>query len=97
MPGITGRTAYFGRLPNGRLRRVDMNLVNTDLGGMVEPSQSVPGFGVGAEASRLSVVLDTPTDDLSDNAVDRVEFIKEDELVALFDSCHSGLQTPRLY
>lgn len=93
MPGITGRTALFSRLPNRRLRRLDFNLVNTDLGAMVEPNYAIPGFGVGAGV--LSVVGDTPADGLSDNTFDEFLIVSEEEILAnLFTS---GLQTPRLW
>lgn len=93
MPGITGRTALFTRLRTGRLRRLDFNLVNTDLGAMVEPNQSIPGFGVGAGTP--SVVGDTPNDGLTDNAVDEILIVNEDEILSQIFT--SGLQTPRLW
>lgn len=94
MSGILNRTVLFGRLPNGTLRRLDFNLINTDLGAMVEPNQSTPnnkGEGVGAP----SIVGDTPADSLSDNAFNEWLLVNEDEIVG--NLMTSGLQTPRLY
>ena len=93
MPGITGRTALFSRLGNGRLRRLEFNLVNTSLGTMVEPNQSIPGFGVGAGSP--SIVGDTPADGLSDNAFDEFLIVNETEITGQLMT--SGLQTPRLW
>lgn len=93
MPGVTRRTALFARWPNGRLHRLDFNLVNTDIGAMVEPNQSIPGFGVGAGTP--SIVGDTPPDGLSDNAFDDFLIVNEDEVLGQIFT--SGLQTPRLW
>lgn len=94
MSGITRRTALFAKTGNCRYRRLDFNLVNTDLGQMVEPNQSIPGFGVGAGVP--SVVGYTPADPgpADDTFYDFI-IVNEDEVLGVIFT--SGLQTPRLY
>lgn len=95
MSGILNRTAFFGKLPNGTSRRLPFNLINSDLGAMVEPSNSEPGSAGGNGYNAPSVVGDSPADGLSDNAVTDIQFVKEDEILPLIGT--QGLQTPRLY
>ncbi len=93
MPGITKRTALFTRMPNGKLRRLDFNLVDTDLGAMIEPNSAIAGLGAGAGV--VSVDGMTPNDPLQDFAFDDIMIVGEGEILATIGT--SGLQSPRLY
>ena len=48
---ILSRECFFDRLRDGSYRDLDWNLVNTSLGGMVEPRALVGGHGNGRQTN----------------------------------------------
>lgn len=79
---ILARDRMYGRMRRtGDLYPLDWNIVNTELGAMMEPRQIL-----GADANKIVNL------DIEDNSFNRITEVNEDEMVNLFN--HSGRQIP---
>lgn len=80
---IRKRELLFGRMRRtGQLYPLDWNLVDTELGGMLEPRQVL-----GPDPGKIVVA------DVEFNSVDRITEINEDQMQDIF--CGGGYQLPR--
>lgn len=82
---ITDREIFMEKLPDGTMRRMDFNLVNTSLGAMVEPRNVLRTDGG-----------DTADDNRDDDSFNRVTTGRRAEILGgnELGSLHNGFNVP---